>query len=124
MREVRTVLEEKRLFIRNCEKCDFNCNCERKDPNDCPFDNPKVIFGKPVEHKTDDLVKKFEQFLEKTRIKLLPYQKVLVKKMLRHEPITYIPPIAITRKDSTVVADIVAIAFQEEMNGRHNEQNS
>ena len=109
---------------RNCEKCDFNSMCLVKDADHCPFDDPRTYFGRPVEHKTDDLDKKFEQFLEKTRIKLLPYQKVLVKKMLRHEPVTYIPPIAITRKDSTVVADIVAIAFQEEMNGRHNEQNS
>ena len=36
-------------MFRNCEKCDFNCSCEVKDADHCPFDDPKVYLGKPVQ---------------------------------------------------------------------------
>lgn len=42
---------------RNCEKCDFNRDCERKDPNNCPFDDPKIIFGEPIESNENKLIK-------------------------------------------------------------------
>lgn len=44
-------------WTRNCEKCDFNRNCERKDLNNCPFDDPKVIFGEPIESNENKLIK-------------------------------------------------------------------
>ena len=37
------------VFRRSCEKCDFICNCEVKDANSCPFDDPKVYLGEPVQ---------------------------------------------------------------------------
>lgn len=36
-------------MFRNCEKCDFNCNCEVKDADHCPFEDLKVYFGEPVQ---------------------------------------------------------------------------
>lgn len=36
-------------MFRNCEKCDFNCSCEVKDADHCPFDDPKVYLGEPVQ---------------------------------------------------------------------------
>lgn len=64
-----------------------------------------------------DLDEKFEQFLEKTGIKLLLYQKVLAKKMLHHEPITYVPPRGTTRYDTTrsfIASGIVVEKFMDE----------
>lgn len=71
----------------------------------------------------DELDEKFELFIRKSGINLLPYQKGIAKKMLHHEPIVYVPPRGMTKTDPIIVAGLAAMVFQEGLKEKPNGRN-